>query len=110
MVALSVCHRCEFRQRECAGPCACTVSGIDIMYASGSPCPKGFHAGSESGPRARSLPQITQNLSACNACDEFNLQVDTDLVSCDKGCQTCSGIRPGNISLAYGTCNLGRWS
>ena len=39
---LAVCHRCPRRQRDCAGPCACTVDGEDIArHAEEGYCPEG---------------------------------------------------------------------
>jgi hypothetical protein len=37
-----ICHACEFRQQQCAGPCPCTVDGRDIIeHARAGDCPKG---------------------------------------------------------------------
>jgi hypothetical protein len=40
---ISVCHRCEHRQKQCNGPCACTIDGKDIIeHAASIGCPKGY--------------------------------------------------------------------
>jgi hypothetical protein len=42
---LSICHRCDFRQRPCGGPCPCLAGNepVDIMIrAESGCCPKGF--------------------------------------------------------------------
>jgi hypothetical protein len=40
--AIFICHRCEHRQKGCAGPCACTINGKDIIEnANARECPKG---------------------------------------------------------------------
>jgi hypothetical protein len=42
MTPLSVCHRCPDRQRPCAGACACTLDGVDIIkHAAARYCPAG---------------------------------------------------------------------
>lgn len=36
------CQACPKRQKECHGPCACTVDGVDIMeHARSGKCPEG---------------------------------------------------------------------
>lgn len=43
---LRICHKCQFRQRGCQGPCVCTVDGRDIIeHATSGQCPKGYFDG-----------------------------------------------------------------
>jgi hypothetical protein len=40
---MSICHKCSYRQPACAGPCACTIDGRDIIdHARNGDCPKGY--------------------------------------------------------------------
>lgn len=42
LLNIHVCHRCDLRQKECAGPCACTVDGRDIIeHVEAGDCPEG---------------------------------------------------------------------
>jgi hypothetical protein len=42
MTPLATCHRCPDRQRNCHGPCACTLDGRDILeHARERYCPAG---------------------------------------------------------------------
>lgn len=46
MIRVSKCHRCEKRQKECNGPCACTIDGLDIIeHAKQGYCPLGKFSG-----------------------------------------------------------------
>ena len=39
---VTICHKCDRRQRECNGACACTVDGVDIIeHAKAGKCPAG---------------------------------------------------------------------
>lgn len=49
MTPLQICLRCDKRQRPCAGPCLCTVSGRDIRDSEGL-CPLGYHLGATPPP------------------------------------------------------------
>lgn len=43
MSNIAACHRCEFRQRPCAGACLCTINGETISdNAAAGVCPKGY--------------------------------------------------------------------
>ena len=38
---IAICHRCPSRQKKCAGPCVCTISGKDIIeHAAAWECPR----------------------------------------------------------------------
>jgi hypothetical protein len=40
MSPLQICHRCDERQKDCHGPCACTKDGRDIIeHATTHDCP-----------------------------------------------------------------------
>jgi hypothetical protein len=42
MNLIAICHRCPNRQKDCAGPCVCTVDGEDIIeHAETRYCPEG---------------------------------------------------------------------
>lgn len=42
MSLIAICHTCKHRQRDCAGPCNCTLSGKDIIeHANEQHCPAG---------------------------------------------------------------------
>ena len=63
MSNLSICHRCPHRQRTCAGPCPCTVDGIDIrIHAQKGDCPKGYfdHPEAMPKPTPRDVPAPIQ--------------------------------------------------
>lgn len=43
---IAICAACPKSARNCRGPCACTVDGVDItIHASTSSCPLGFFSG-----------------------------------------------------------------
>lgn len=53
-----VCHACPHRQRQCAGPCLCSLDGRDILnHARDGQCPEGRFAGSSAETPASSTPR-----------------------------------------------------
>jgi hypothetical protein len=43
MNLIAICHRCPNRQKDCAGPCVCTIDGKDIItHAEARHCPRGY--------------------------------------------------------------------
>ena len=64
---LKTCVSCQNRQRQCQGPCACTVDGRDIKdHAKSGECPDGrFPTGNEPKPVD---PREALNPAAAFAC------------------------------------------
>lgn len=50
MLNIHICHRCPFRQATCNGPCACTVTGKDIIEQSVMGCPEGKFTAADQKP------------------------------------------------------------
>jgi Erv1 / Alr family len=58
-----ICHRCpgDFRQKNCAGTCVCTIDNADIRdHAEQSNCPKGYFEGFDPG---KPLPPVDPALA-----------------------------------------------
>jgi hypothetical protein len=74
---IGICHRCRHRQSRCAGPCACTVSGRDIIdHAEKGDCPNRYFAIGLPRPKLRGLGDVVAavtsavGITPCGKCKQ----------------------------------------
>jgi len=60
---IPICHRCNRRQKNCNGPCPCTIDGIDIIvHATNHECPLNKFPSVDPNAPAPDPPAIVQSI------------------------------------------------
>ncbi|MCC7351835.1 MAG: hypothetical protein IT446_14845 [Phycisphaerales bacterium] len=115
------CLQCEYRQRNCHGACACTVSGRDITdHADKGDCPKGFfNTPSATIKLAHGVVGIAKAVAGIDRADGETISKRIDLCkACEhaklaggllRKCELCGCAVRLKVRVKGESCPAGKW-